>query len=49
MTIQVLTQARPHLIDRTFEALQGAKNAIVHVYNATDPMFRRVVFNVDRS
>ncbi|MBD3897729.1 2-isopropylmalate synthase [Halomonas sp. ML-15] len=48
VTIQVLTQARPHLIERTFEALQGAKNAIVHVYNATDPMFRRVVFNVDK-
>ncbi|WP_430468875.1 2-isopropylmalate synthase [Vreelandella titanicae] len=49
VTIQVLTQARPHLIERTFEALQGAKNAIVHVYNATDPMFRRVVFNVDKA
>ncbi|WP_163558896.1 2-isopropylmalate synthase [Halomonas sp. NO4] len=48
VTIQVLTQARPHLIDRTFEALKGAKNAIVHVYNATDPVFRRVVFHVDR-
>lgn len=49
VTIQVLTQARPHLIERTFEALQGAKSAIVHVYNATDPMFRRVVFNVDKA
>ncbi|CAD5263624.1 MULTISPECIES: 2-isopropylmalate synthase [Halomonadaceae] len=49
VTIQVLTQARPHLIERTFEALQGAKNAIAHVYNATDPMFRRVVFNVDKA
>ncbi|CAM4192973.1 2-isopropylmalate synthase [Vreelandella rituensis] len=49
VTIQVLTQARTHLIDRSFEALKGAKNAIVHVYNATDPMFRRVVFNVDKS
>ncbi|MBR2512957.1 MAG: 2-isopropylmalate synthase [Halomonas sp.] len=49
VTIQVLTQARPHLIERTFEALEGAKNAIVHVYNATDPMFRRVVFNVDKN
>ncbi|SER67190.1 2-isopropylmalate synthase [Vreelandella subterranea] len=49
VTIQVLTQARPHLIERTFEALKGAKNAIVHVYNATDPMFRRVVFNVDKA
>ncbi|KJZ06615.1 MULTISPECIES: 2-isopropylmalate synthase [unclassified Halomonas] len=49
VTIQVLTQARPHLIERTFESLKGAKNAIVHVYNATDPVFRRVVFNVDKS
>ncbi len=49
VTIQVLTQARPHLIERTFEALKGAKNAIVHVYNATDPMFRRGVFNVDKT
>ena len=48
VTIQVLTQARSHLIERTFEALKGAKNAIVHVYNATDPMFRRVVFNVTK-
>lgn len=48
VTIQVLTQARDHLIDRTFEALKGAKSAIVHVYNATDPMFRRVVFGVDK-
>ncbi|NLC22848.1 MAG: 2-isopropylmalate synthase, partial [Halomonadaceae bacterium] len=46
VTIQVLTQARSHLIERTFEAVKGAKNAIVHVYNATDPVFRRVVFNV---
>jgi len=49
VTIQVLTQARPHLIERTFEALKGAKRAIVHVYNATDPMFRRVVFSVDKA
>ncbi|MBF7053287.1 2-isopropylmalate synthase [Halomonas sp. KAO] len=48
VTIQVLTQARDHLIDRTFEALEGVKSAIVHVYNATDPMFRRVVFGVDK-
>ncbi|MFC2992658.1 MULTISPECIES: 2-isopropylmalate synthase [Halomonas] len=48
VTIQVLTQARDHLIDRTFEAIKGAKSAIVHVYNATDPMFRRVVFNVSK-
>ncbi|MEO0869046.1 MAG: 2-isopropylmalate synthase [Cyanobacteria bacterium J06642_11] len=44
VTIQVLTQAREALIRRTFEALQGAKQAIVHVYNATAPVFRRVVF-----
>jgi 2-isopropylmalate synthase len=47
VTIQVLTQAREHLIDRTFESLQGAQRAIVHVYNATAPLFRRVVFNTD--
>jgi 2-isopropylmalate synthase len=49
VTIQVLTQARAPLIDRTFEALEGAKNAIVHVYNATDPVFREVVFHVDKT
>ncbi|RCV91877.1 2-isopropylmalate synthase [Billgrantia montanilacus] len=48
VSIQVLTQARPHLIDRTFESLKGAKNAIVHVYNATDPVFRRDVFGVSK-
>ncbi|MGB3137864.1 MAG: 2-isopropylmalate synthase [Nodosilinea sp.] len=42
--IQVLTQAREDLIRRTFESLAGAKRAIVHVYNATAPVFRRVVF-----
>lgn len=47
VTIQVLTQARDHLIDRTFESLNGARRAIVHVYNATAPVFRRVVFNTD--
>lgn len=45
--IQVLTQAREDLIRRTFESLRGAKRAIVHVYNATAPVFRRVVFNKD--
>ena len=44
VTIQVLTQARESLIRRTFESLRGAKRAIVHVYNATAPVFRRVVF-----
>ena len=47
VTIQALTQAREHLIERTFESLQGARRAIVHVYNATAPLFRRVVFNTD--
>ena len=42
--IEVLTQARPELIARTMESLRGAKNAIVHVYNATAPNFREVVF-----
>ncbi|MDB5072880.1 MAG: leuA [Candidatus Eremiobacteraeota bacterium] len=48
VTIQVLTQAREDLIDRTFEAIDGAPCAIVHVYNATSPLFRRVVFGLDR-
>ncbi len=47
VTIQVLTQARDHLIDRTFEALQGAPRAIVHLYNATAPVMRRVVLGLD--
>ncbi len=47
VTIQVLTQAREPLIQRTFESLRGARRAIVHVYNATAPVFRRVVFNTD--
>lgn len=48
-TIQVLTQAREDLISRTFESLKGAKRAIVHVYNATAPSFRRIVFNQDQA
>ena len=44
VTIQVLTQAREDLIDRTFDALRGAKRATLHLYNATAPLFRRVVF-----
>lgn len=48
VTIQVLTQAREDLIRRTFAALQGVKRAIVHVYNATSPVFRQVVFGRDR-
>ncbi|EKU99948.1 2-isopropylmalate synthase [Leptolyngbya sp. PCC 7375] len=49
VTIQVLTQARESLIRRTFEALRGAKQAIVHVYNATAPVFRRVVFGNNKT
>ena len=49
VTIQVLTQARDHLIRRTFDSLKGAKRAIVHVYNATSPVFRRTVFKQDRA
>jgi 2-isopropylmalate synthase len=48
VTIQVLTQAREHLIDRTFESIEGAKNAIVHLYNSTSTLQRRVVFGQDR-
>lgn len=44
VTIQVLTQAREHLINRTFEALKGVKRAIVHVYNSTSTQQREVVF-----
>ena len=45
--IQALTQARPELIKRTFDALEGAHNAIVHVYNSTSTLQRRVVFKSD--
>ncbi len=48
VTLQVLTPARASLIHRTFEALRGAKKAIVHVYNATAPVFRQVVFKLDK-
>ncbi len=47
VSIQVLTQARSHLIERTFEALDGAKRVIVHVYNAVAPVMRRVVLGQD--
>jgi 2-isopropylmalate synthase len=47
VTIQVLTQAREPLIRRTFEALQGSKKAIVHLYNATAPVMRRVVLGMN--
>ncbi|MTB26487.1 MAG: 2-isopropylmalate synthase, partial [Actinobacteria bacterium] len=46
--IQVLTQARAHLIDRTFESIKGAKQAIVHLYNSTSTLQRRVVFGQDK-
>jgi 2-isopropylmalate synthase len=48
VVIQVLTQARAHLIDRTFESIKGAKQAIVHLYNSTSTLQRRVVFGQDR-
>ena len=48
VTIQVLVQAREHLIRRTFEACAGAKNVIVHFYNSTSKLQRRVVFRKDR-
>ncbi len=48
VTIQVLTQCRDHLIERTFESLRGAKRAIVHFYNSTSTLQRRVVFGLDR-
>jgi len=47
VTIQVLTQAREHLIDRTFEAIRGARRAIVHLYNSTSTIQRRIVFETD--
>jgi 2-isopropylmalate synthase len=49
VTIEVLTQAREHLIRRTMESIKGARRAIVHVYNATSKPFRDVVFNMSRA
>lgn len=49
VTIQVLVQARKELIERTFEALQGASRAIVHLYNSTSPVQRKKVFNLDKA
>ena len=49
VTIQVLTQAREELIERTFESLSGARRAIVHLYNSTSTLQRRVVFGLDRA
>jgi 2-isopropylmalate synthase len=48
VTIQVLTQARDHLIERTYESLVGAKNVVVHFYNSTSVLQRKVVFNQDK-
>ena len=48
VVIQVLTQSREHLIERTFESIRGAKQAIVHLYNSTSTLQRRVVFGLDR-
>ena len=49
VSIQVLTQAREHLVDATFEAIKGSKNAILHIYNSTSALQRRVVFREDRA
>ncbi|GAA2593496.1 2-isopropylmalate synthase [Winogradskya consettensis] len=49
VTIQVLVQCREHLIDRTFESIRGAKRAIVHFYNSTSTLQRRVVFGLDKA
>ncbi len=49
VTIQVLTQARPEIIARTYQSLEGARQVIVHVYNSTSTTQRRVVFNLDRA
>lgn len=49
VVIQVLTQAREHLIERTYESLEGVDNAIVHVYNSTSTLQRRVVFDLDKN
>jgi 2-isopropylmalate synthase len=49
VTVQVLTQSRPELIARTFEAMEGARRVIVHLYNSTSALQRRVVFGLDRA
>ena len=49
VTIQVLTQARQELIERTYESIDGAKNAIVHLYNSTSTLQRKVVFGLDEA
>ena len=49
VTIQVLTQCRPELIERTYESLRGCRRAIVHFYNSTSILQRRVVFGLDKA
>jgi 2-isopropylmalate synthase len=49
VTIQVLTQSRPELIARSFEAIAGSQRAVVHLYNSTSELQRRVVFRLDRA
>ncbi|MSQ69789.1 MAG: 2-isopropylmalate synthase [Betaproteobacteria bacterium] len=49
VTIEVLTQAREPLIERTMESVRGARRALVHLYNATSPNFRRIVFGLDKA
>jgi 2-isopropylmalate synthase len=48
VAIQVLTQSRQHIIEKTFEALRGSKKAVVHLYNSTSTLQRDVVFRMDR-
>jgi len=48
VTIQVLTQSRPHIIEKTVEAVSGAKNVIIHLYNSTSPLQREVVFGMTK-
>ena len=48
VTVQVLTQCREHLVERTFESIQGIKKAVVHIYNSTSTLQRDVVFHMDR-
>jgi 2-isopropylmalate synthase len=49
VTIQVLTQCRQELVERTYESIQGSNHAIVHFYNSTNPLQRRVVFGLDQA
>jgi 2-isopropylmalate synthase len=48
VTIQVLSQSRDELIERTFDSVVGARSAIIHFYNSTNPLQREVVFGMDR-